>query len=323
MRAVSGALLASLAGLISINTEREYRADDNETMVVVRQLESIQNDLWSVEYPVPKVLTFVPRDTTVAPGATHFTWRIWDVVGMADFVVNYGKDLPRVDALVSETTQKIQPIGDAFAYTHEDLRMAAQGQIQLDSTKARAAKDAIDRKLDSVLSLGHVPTGITGFANNANVPRLTVTNGAWLTTNIANPDKLLADLNQMEATIITQSYDNHAPDTLILPLRHYALIATLPRSANSDTTVLDFFLKNSRNIKRVESWYRLATSGPLSAPMAIMYKNDPMVLRAIVPVAFEQLTPEVRNLEWLVNCLARVGGTVVYKPLAMLYGDGI
>ncbi len=316
-------MLAQLAGLISISQDREYRADDNETMIVVRQLEHIQTELWSVEYQLPKVLTFVPRETSIPPGATHFTWRLWDVTGMAELISNYGKDLPRVDAYVSESTHKIQPLGAAFAYTYDDLRMAAQGQVQLDSTKARAAKDAIDRKTDYLVSLGDTSTGLTGFANNANVPRMDVTNGAWLTTNVAEPTKILADLNQIERKIISQSLDTHVPDTLILPLEHYALISSLPRSANSDTSVLKYFLANSQGIKRVESWVRLKTSGTAGAPMAIAYKNTPEVLRAIIPVPFEQLTPEVRNLEWKINCLARCGGTVVYKPLAMLYADAI
>lgn len=323
MRRLSGALLGALASAISLNSGREFHADSDETMVLVRQLEHIQEGLWSTDYQLPKVLSFVPRDTSIPAGATHFTWRQWDVVGMAAMISNYGKDLPRVDGFVTESTHKIQPLGAAYGYSYDDLRMAAMAQVQLDATKARAAKEAIDRLVDSLISIGDTSVNLTGFANNANVPRVTVTNGAWLTTNINNPDKVLADLMQLERTVISQSLDTHVPDTLILPLSHYAHVSSMPRSTNSDTTILEFFLKNSQGIKRVESWVRLSTTGTGGNPMAIAYKNTPEVVRGILPVPFEQMTPEVRNLEWLVNCLARCGGCVVYKPLAMLYGDGI
>lgn len=313
-----------MAGIASLlNTEaREIRDDSGETAVVARQLEFVQSELWNIEYAVPKALMLVPLDTTVPPGAETFTYREWDIVGTAEIIVNYGQDLPRVDILVNEYPQKIVDIGDAYAYTHADLRAAAFAQVQLDPMKARTAKEAIDRKLDALIALGNTSTGLKGFLNHPNVPRLSVPNGDWLNP-ATTPDEIIADLSAMEATVISQTIDTHHPTTIILPLLHYTRITNTPRSANSDTTIKKWFLDNSENVKEIVSWHRCATAGPASAPMAVCYEKSDTIVRAVIPQPFEQLPPEIRNLEWLIACLARVGGTVWYRPLGGLYADGI
>lgn len=319
MSAMHPGLLFALANLVT-SKERPVRHDDDSTAVLVRQLEYVQAEVFNIEYAIPKVLTLVPLDTTVPAGAVQFTYREWDIVGVAEIVTNYARDLPRVDVLVNEYPQKIITVGDAYGFTQKELRSAAFAGVQLDPMKAQAAKQAIDRKIDALVSLGNTATGLKGFVNHPNVPRLSLPTGSWAS---ATPDQIIQDMLAMERAVIVNTMDIHHPDTLVLPLAHYAKIASTPRSSTSDTTILAYFLKNSQYIKNVESWYRLATAGLSGAPLAVCYEKSPMVVRAVVPVPFEQMPPEVRNLEWLTNCTADIGGCVWYRPLAAVYGDGL
>jgi hypothetical protein len=308
--------LARLLG----QTGRSVRVDSAETAVLARQLEYIQTTLFNVEYPTPLALTFVPLDGEVPPDAATFTYREWDVSGQAEIIANYAGDLPRVDTTVKEYPQRIVDIGDAYGFSLQDLRAASFAGIPLDQYKARAAKEAIDRRVDEIISLGNTATGLKGFLNHPNVPTQAVTHGSWLT---ATADQIIADVNQLVTKVIDQTRDIYQPDTLLVDHLRYQRIATLPRATGTDTTVLEFVLKTSPWLKEIKPWYRLQTAGSGSAPVALAYRKTPDVVRAVVPVPFQTMAPEIRNLEWVTNCLARIGGTVWYRPLAAVIGTGV
>jgi hypothetical protein len=321
VRRYDASTLALLANAVNAAMPgRSVRADAAETAVLARQLEHIQSELFNVEYPVPKALEFIPLDTSVPAGASTFTYREWDVAGRAALIANYAHDLPRVDTTVKEYPKAVKDYGAAYGYTVQDLRAAAFGNIPLDQYKALAAREAIDRKIDEVLSLGDSSVGIEGFLNHSAVPTEAVNNGSWLS---ASADNIIADVNELVTKVVTQTKDIHRPDTLLLDLARYQRIATLPRATGTDTTVLEFILKSSPYLKSIEAWDRLSTAGSGGAAVALCYKRDPSVVRAVVPVPFEAMPPELRNLEWVTNCLCRVGGTVWYRPLAAVIGTGV
>jgi hypothetical protein len=290
-------------------------------MVLARQLEKVLSKVFEVEYPVPESLQHVPMDDEVPPGALQFTYRMMDRVGAAKIISNYADNLPRIDSLVTEYPKKVTPLGDSFGYSVMDMVAAAFANIPLESTKARLAREAIERLVDELLAVGDTSLGLEGFLNHSNVPRLTAPTGGWLTG--ATPDEIIADINAAVSQVIQTTLGIHKPNSMGLPLDYYNHIASTPRSANSDTTILQFILATNPSLKEVWPWYRLSTSAPGSLPMAVVYEKDLANLRAVVPNPFQMLAPEIRNLEWVVNCFAQVGGVVWVRPMSAVYLDGI
>ena len=86
-------------------------------------------------------------------------------------------------------------------------------------------------------------------------------------------------------------------------------------------TILRSFLANNPYIRNIDQWYRLDGAGAGGKNRGIVYKRDPMVLEGVVPLDFEQLPPQARNLEFVVPCQARCGGVKIYQPSAMRYVD--
>lgn len=299
----------------------EYRQDDNETAILARQLEYIQSELFNIEYPPPQALQLVPMDASVPAGARTFTYREWDVKGAAEIIANYAQNLPRVDVLVKEYPQKVIDIGAAYGYSYTEIREAAFAGVNLDGMKAQTAKDVIERKHDYLVSFGDTATGVKGFLNHPNVPRVAAITGGWLSG--ATPEQIIQDMNYFARVVRTQTLDIHKPTTLALPLAHHAYISSTARSTTSDTTILAYFLANTETCKEVVSWQRLDTAGPSSAPMGVCYEKRPTILRAMIPVIFEQMPPQLQNLEYLINCIGRTGGCVWYRPLGGVYCDGI
>jgi hypothetical protein len=301
-------------------TNAGVRFDANETAFLEKQLEFVESQTYDVLYSRLKAAGFVPVSNEVPEWAETWTYRQWDWRGIAALIANYSDDLPMVDVLVKEFPQPVMEIGDAFQFSIKDLRVSAQLGRPLDAQRAIAARAAIERKIDEIAAVGVPSKNIEGFVNNSNVPITAAPNGSWAT---ATPAQILEDLFAFEDAVIQNSDENFPPDTMLLPSSLYGKVATTRLDAGNDLTILQFFLANAQSVRSVERWEKLNTAGPGSTPRAVCYKRDPMVVKLQLPIPFQQLEPEKRNLAYVVDCLARVGGVCWYYPIGATYGDGI
>jgi hypothetical protein len=74
-------------------------------------------------------------------------------------------------------------------------------------------------------------------------------------------------------------------------------------------------------MQRIEPWYQLDTAGAGSLPRGMVYQNKKTILEAVIPLEFEQMPPETRGFEIVVDCHARSGGVKWYQPVAGKYID--
>lgn len=299
--------------------------DASETVFVQRQLEQVRAQTYDVKYPALKGRQFVPVDTSISPGAETVTYRQYTNVGMAIILSNYSQRLPRADVFVKEFTSRIRGIGNSYGFSIQEMRAAQYAGVPLEQRKANAARQAYELKFDQIVQTGDSTYGLLGFINQPNVSVYTVPNGVSGTATWATKtaDEILADLNGIEQKIVDNTKEVEAPDTILLPPAQYALIHTKPRSSTSDTTIAEFFLKNSANVKQFATWSALKTAGSGGSDRMIAYRRSPDVLQAIEPQPFEQLAPQTEGLEIVTHCHGRSGGVVVYYPLAICFGDGI
>jgi hypothetical protein len=112
-------------------------------------------------------------------------------------------------------------------------------------------------------------------------------------------------------------------DTLLLPVDQYTYIASTPRSANSDTTILEYFLTKNPFIQNVDHYYKLGGAGAGGTDRMFAYRRDPDVMTLEIPQDFEQFPPQEEGMEFNVYCHERFGGVIIYYPLATLFADGI
>lgn len=299
--------------------------DASETAFTQRSLEQIRANTYDVKFPVLKGRQLIPVDTSISPGAETVTYRQYTPVGMAIIISNYSQRLPRSDVFVKEFTSRIRGIGTAYGFSIQEIRAAQFAGVPLEQRKANAARQAYETTFDQILRTGDSTYGLLGFVNQPNVSVYTVPNGAATTATWATKtaDEILADLNGIEQKIVDNTKEVEAPDTILVPPNQYALINTKPRSTTSDTTIAQFFLKNSPNVKQIVSWSALKGAGTGGTDRMIAYRRSPDVLQAIEPQPFEQLAPQTEGLEIITNCHGRCGGVVVYYPLAICVGDGI
>jgi hypothetical protein len=315
-------IVRMLGNLLPI-VDPAYRADANETLAMARQLEHFFAKIYTKKFPDSKGRLLVPVNNEVNTGARSHTYVMTEEFGEARIIHDYAEDLPMVDLNGKEFTSKIVPVVAGFHFSLQDLRSAAMLGMSIDSMKATLARKSIERKIDQLICTGDAASGITGMANNANVPLATGLTGTW---QGAAATVIQADIEK----ICTQLFINCAgtiPEersvTIAVDVATYARLTTLRIDTFNMRTVLDYLLESNRMIKEIVSWSRLSkvASGG-TARRLVAYVKDPDTLETIIPQEFEILPAQPRALTFVVPCHARFGGVKVVYPLQMLYADG-
>lgn len=302
-----------------------YNMDANEGVIFARQLEYVESKAYDVKYPTLKARELFPVDYSVPTGAQTYTYRMYDHQGVFSLITNYSDDFKRVNVTGVEVTGKIHSFGAAVEYSVQDVRAAAMAGVPLQDHEVRAARRASEQKLDDIVLNGEAAGNLYGIMTHPNIPNAAVPAGVSTTTpwSTKTPDEILFDMNDIVTDMIDLTKGVEAPDTLILPHAQYELINNTARSSTSDTTILQFFLKNNAHIKKVESWYKLkgAYAGPLDVMIA--YRNDPEVIEVVIPQEFELFPAQPKNMSFNIPCHARFGGVRVRYPLAISIRRGI
>lgn len=299
------------------------RLDAGETAAFARQLEHIYAKTYDIKYSELKARKFIPVDTSVDAGAEFYTYRQWNMFGMAKIIANYADDLPRVDALGLEFPAAIKSLGASYGFSVQDMRRSAMSGSMLDSRRAAAARRAHEQTFDDVAAFGDAAAGLGGMLNNANVPVIAADNAVWTGETSLN---IVADMNKLVNSIVTATQETFTPDTMLLDNTSFQLINTQPMSSSgdSDKTILRWFLDNNPYITNIDQWNKLNAAGnppTLDQTRIIAYKRSEEVLAIVEPQPFEQFPPQAKNLEFVVPTHSRVGGVRIQYPLAMAYMD--
>lgn len=291
-----------------------------------RQLEFVQARVYEFQYPALKAYQYIPINYNIPAGAEYVTATGFQSVGRARIINSYADDLPEAGILGTQLTNPVVSIGESYRYSHQEIRAAQYANIALDMRLAEAARRANDQLVNNLAISGDAQTGMTGLVNNPNVPVVTVPadgtggNTEW---NTKTPEQILRDLNLIVNQIVVNSNGVEMPDTLLLPLAQYTLIASTPRSSFSDMTILQYFLLNNQFITRVDWLAQLAGAGVGGSDVMIAYERSESKLAMQIPMPFTQYPPQERNLEFVIPCESRYGGVTIYYPLSMVIGEGI
>jgi hypothetical protein len=310
-------------------SNNELKLDANETQFFQKELEYIKSQEYETKYPELKYATLIPVDTSAGAGARSITYRMYNHTGVWKFIANYADDLPRADVQGKEFTAPVKDIGSSYGYSVMDIKASKRANKRLDNKKAMALQKTYEQKLNKTAWLARGTSadgGLTGLIYNPNITKVGAPTGDWAT---ATTDEIIGDINFAIQNPTTLSKGVESVDTCLLPLAKYQYIASTPRSATSDTTILQFVKNNHPGVtfdflNELTGLNPKPSDGTASAVDAILtYKRDPMILQFQVPMPKENLPPEARNLEFIVNSVASVSNVLVYYPIAVQVTEGI
>lgn len=303
-----------------------FNIDANESAFFKRELEVVKSKTYDVKYKPNVAFSLFPISSEASPAAEVITWRQFSRVGMAKMVSDYAQDFPRVDVYGVEYSVKPKDMGSSYGYSIAEIRRAAMDGLPLETRRANAARKAIEDKLNYVAFNGDTATNLKGFINYTGITEYTVASGGTggtKTWSTKTADQILDDMNGIVHGVVSATNGIEQPDTMLLPLEQYNLITTKRLGTDSDTTVLEYFLKTNRYIKRVEWVTELDGAGDSTTDRMMVYVNDADHLSLEVPLMFEQFEADKVAMSYSVPCMARTAGLIVFFPASISYSDGI
>jgi hypothetical protein len=281
------------------------------------QLNHVLDLAFKESFPALKARNFIPVNRSVPQAAETLTAGIWDSYGQAKIVSDRADDFPAVAIGQRQAFTAIKSIGCFFEYSIMDIRRSQMAGTNLDAKLAVAARQTIETEIDRLATHGEEKAGIKGLCNQEDIFSKSL--GKWFDDKgqaLKKSEQILADINQLVSHIAENTYNALLPDTLLLPVKHYAYIAQTPYSNNSQVTILNFILLNNPYIKNIDWWVHLKDQ-------CIVYPRTPQALEMYIPLEFEMLPPQAVNMNFKIVCHARFGGVQIYTPKACAYGAGI
>lgn len=303
--------------------------DADEAFFFQRQLEMIKAKSYDVVYPQLKARMLFPVSNEGGPGITSITYRTYDQTALAKIISAYADDLPRADVNGKETTIPVRSLGISYGYNLDEIQASQLTGAGLDTRRASAARRGTEEKINQIAFFGDSESGMPGFFDNPNIPVAAVVNPGGGTQWVnKTADQILTDMNDITNDVWTNTFMAEQASAILLPPSQWALISTTPRSANSDTTVLEYFVKNSPFISSTEQVIPVnecaaANNPTLATDAMVAYDRNPDKLQLEIPVELEYLPVQQRNLEFVIPGRSRVAGVNIYYPLSANIGTGI
>jgi hypothetical protein len=286
-----------------------------QNVFLKEQLNHILNLAFLETFPALKARSFIPVNRGVPAAAETISTRIWDSYGEAKVLNPNADDFPSVSIGQREAFAAIKSLGCYFEYSVLDLRRSELAGTGLDSKLAVAARQTIESKIDKLAVKGDERVGIKGITNHEGFNEVNLSK--WFDgSKIKSPELMLADINQMVSVIAENTNNVLLPDTLLLPVKHYAHIAQTPITPQSHVTILNYILTNNPYLKNIDSWVHLENK-------CVVYPRTPQALEMYIPQEFEMLEPQAAGMNIRIHCHARFGGVQVYTPKACAYGVGL
>lgn len=303
------------------------RLDANQSMFFARELEYVKSQTYDIAYPELSAFNVIPVSTEAGDGVDVIVYGVYDSVGVAKIVTNYAADLPRADVVGKEYTAKVKNVADSFGYNIDEIAAASRTGKPLQARKATSARRAAEQEVNRIAWHGDSANGMLGLLSHPNVGVYALSTTGTGTPNTAWKGKtgaqVLDDLNGMQEKIVTDTRDVEKPDTLLLPPGQYARLASTPMNDKTETSILEYFLKASPYIKQAKPVAELIGSTPGVNDVAIMYKASKEKLTLEVPVPFQILPPQARNLEFVSPCRMKTAGVIIYYPLSICKAIGV
>ena len=311
------------AKYIENSSAGKFKQDD--ALFIAQELNYIRSRALEVEHSPLNSFRVFPQETDVPAGAETALQLVYDSVGMAKIVADYGDDLPRAEAVATTIPAKVYTVGDSYGYNYVELEHARMANVNLEARKALSARRGVDLKLNNIAWFGDAEHGIVGFINNPNIATVTIpADGTGSSAQFVDktPDQIIRDMNAIINEVSNNTNGVEMPDTVLLAPAVYDLLESTPKSQYSDRTILEFLRGAHPEVTRWMKIGELKGAGTGATDMVIVGVFRPEYIRQENPVRFEQLPVQYRNLEYVVPCVSRTLGVTVNVPVcfASAYG---
>lgn len=295
------------------------RQDAENSVFFTRALEFVKASTYLRPLPPLAGRQLVPVSNEVPASAESITYTVYDGVGVAKIIAAYSDDLPRVDIRGAQVTVGVRTIGDSYGYNTHELRAAAAGGSALPTRRATAARNAVERKHNSLIIKGDTVYNMFGITNHPNISAVVPTTGNWAT---ATGDQILADVQKLLNAIVTQSNGAHNATQLAMSSQARLYFFTKQVTATPTRSVASMIAEQYPGLNIVVA-QELQGAGTAGANVVFAAERSAEHFYYEEPMPFTQHPPQARNLEFVVPCESRTAGLIVVNTMALAKMEGV
>jgi Uncharacterized protein conserved in bacteria len=305
---------------------------DDGIAFYISQLANLEARIYQAKYTSINFQELVPINTNVPEWADSWDYISYDAVTIGKFIGSSADDLPNVAIAANKTSVPIGYAGNSYDYSLDELRKSQQMRIPLDTTKAQAAFRGSQEHTQRVAYFGDASRQMTGLFNNANIA-LDSSTVNWAT---ATGPELVQDMNSLLVKVWVNSANVHVPNVLVLDSVRYAQISSKRMDTGTDTTVLEFFLRNNlytqltgnalRVVPRLQLTAANLAAGGVSngsKDRMMAYELNDENLGMVNPIPWRALAPQMRGLNVFVPAEYKTSGVEVRYLFSAAYRDSL
>lgn len=293
---------------------------------VISQTAHVEAGVYQIKYADIQYPQLIPVDTSASPFAKTVTYFSADKAGVANWINGNAGDIPMADVEHSQFETSVFTAGIGYGYGWEEINQAQMLNMNLSADKANAARRAAEEMIDRVALFGDAAKGFSGLLDHPDVTATPAGVGDWPS---ADPDEIIADVNDALSTIQVATNNIILADTLLLPFERWNLIAST-RLTETSMTVLEFIRQNNVYTAQtgapltIRAMRNLETAGVSATMRLIAYRRHPEVLKLHIPMMHRFLPVwQSSPLRWDVPGVMRFGGLDIRLPKEVSYIDGI
>lgn len=307
---------------------------DDGLSFYISQLANLETKIYQSKYTAINFAELVPINTNVPEWADQWDYISYDAVTIGKFIGSSADDLPNVAIAANKSVVPIGYAGNMYDYSLDELRKSQQMRIPLDTTKAQAAFRGSQEHTQRVAYFGDTARNMTGLFNNANLAVDSSTVDWYNAATTGN--QIVQDMNTLLVKVWVNSANVHVPNVLVMDSARYAFISSKRMETGTDTTVLEFFLRNNlytsltgqplRVVPRLQlSAAQLAAAGVSNGnkDRMLAYELNDENLGMVNPIPWRALAPQMHNLNVRVPCEYKLSGTEWRYPFSGAYRDSI
>lgn len=298
----------------------------------ISQFAQLETKIYEAKYTNINYQELIPVDTSYPEWADSWDYISYDAVTMGKFIGSSADDLPKVGLQANKSSVPIGYAGNGFDYSLDELRKSQQLRMPIDTTKGRMAFRGSQEHTQVVAYFGDAPRGMTGLFNNDN---LALDNSItdWST---ATGQEIVDDMNGLFVKVWTDSANVHVPNVLVIDSTRFAQISSQRMDTGTDTTVLEFFLKNNlytslgmgtpRVVPRLQLTAAVLAANGVSngsKDRMMAYELNTDNLGMVNPIPWRALAPQMKGLNIETPCEYKISGTEFRFPFSGAYRDHV
>lgn len=303
--------------------EKALAFDANDAYFLDKELVAMQQEAFETLRSPFNSEILIPMYTDDPEGANYHEYALYDQTGAADYASDADNTFPVANATRENVLRKYVTKGISTLMTFQDTRASRMALLNMAQDKFNSALRAIRFAQNDMAFFGSPAHGIDGWLNAAGVEKDPVNGAPWSVGGVnKDPDAILQDMDDCVNRSLIATDGAVRVNRLVMPIAQYAYINSTPRSAGTDTTILQYFLMNHPDID-VFWANELKGAFPGGTDGMIAYEYNPSWFKNLVSIDF--FARPTLNVENGFKTLyeTRMGGVIVVYPESQTFRYGI